>query len=528
MIASDRTTAGARPRERAAAVSTWAGQHRGEIALALVVVALGLGLRAWVGAGPTGTLNLDEATVALQAEQIRSGQLSVFFPNQGYGGTLEPMLVALSFLVLGATPLAVQVVPVACGLATAVVCVRVAARLGLGPVGQAATGILAWCWPAYAVAFSIEERGFYGVAPLIGMVQVLLVLRLSGDGRDRSVERRDLLALGLALGLGWWQTPLSVLVAVPAGAWLVARRPRVVLRSGWAAGAAVVGAAPWLAWNLAHDWASFDRAPGLGLTWWDRVVDFWERLSTATGLATPFDPDRALVGWSWAGAVLVVAVLAVATARTLDRAPGLLAVLVVGHSLLYGMNSLVDAVGPDIRYQSLVLPVLAVAGGAVVPEVTGRGARTALLGGLAAGAVALAVWGITGLGAYAESDDVSLLLGSQDLERVAALLDEREVGTAVTDVAGAQITFLTDGRVRASSFAVPRFPDLERAARRDRTSTYVLDDRQLGNHDRLRAHLEARGVGYEEVVIGLWHVVFVDGRVLPEEVPIATFGDLGG
>jgi hypothetical protein len=268
------------------------------------------------------------------------------------------------------------------------------------------------------------------------------------------------------------------------------------------------------------------RSPAFqSLTTIERVTDFWARLDVVTGLTTPFAPDRALVGWTWAGAVLVGVMLAVATWRTRRVAPGLLAVLVVGHSLLYSLNTLVDVVGPDARYLSLVMPLLAVVGGALVPDVRGVGARIAVVTAVAAATTALAAWGLIGLNQAAQ-DDTSLLLGSRDIDEVAALLDERHVGTAVTDSAGAQITFLTDGRVEASSLSVPRFASLEAAPAHDPTSTYVLNRLQFDNVPRLRAHLDQNQIPYEEEVMGSWHVFFLSAHLPPDDVPIITFADL--
>ena len=500
-----------------------ARERRSELVFAAVVILVGAALRAWVMAGPLGSPDLDEATVGVQAQEFNAGRLSVFFLNQPYGGTLEPGLVAIAFRLFGASVFVLKLVPILFYAATAVLCWRLAVRVGLGPVGRASTALLAWCGPAYVVFFSTKERGFYGVAALLGVVYPLLVLRLAERRRSAAVDRRDLLGLGLCVGLGWWQTPLVVLVAVPAVGWLVVRRPEVVRRCGWAIGAAVMGALPWLVWNVRNGWASLDSGPPMGASWWERVGDFWKRLSVMTGIETPFVPGRALMDWEWAGAVLVVAVLVVATVRTRRVASGLLATLIVGYSLLYGLNVLVELVGPDPRYLFLVVPLLAVCVGAMVPEVDEGLGRSALLGGVGVVTVALSVWGIVGLNREAERPGASFFLSSPGIEDVATLLEQRDVEAAITDAAGMQITFLTGGRVEGSSFAVVRLRRLEERARRASPSTYVLDRHSSGNADRLRTWLDERHIGYTEEAVGIWRVFFLTERVLPEDVPLLIF-----
>ena len=83
---------------------------------------------------------------------------------------------------------------------------------------------------------------------------------------------------------------------------------------------------------------------------------------------------------------------------------------------------------------------------------------------LAAGVVAAVVvattsWGITGMEQARGTD--ARFLEAAGTDDVIDLLRERGVDIATTDLAGTQITYATAGEVRASSFAVPRFAELE-------------------------------------------------------------------
>ena len=117
--------------------------------------------------------------------------------------------------------------------------------------------VLLWVWPPYLIWKSERAHGFYGSGLVYVCLVLLLVLRLA-ERRSRV----DTALLGLVLGLGWWQTPQVVPIALPALLWLVWRRP-AVWRDGWAlVPTALLGALPWLVSNVEHDWWSFDIDSG--------------------------------------------------------------------------------------------------------------------------------------------------------------------------------------------------------------------------------------------------------------------------
>jgi Dolichyl-phosphate-mannose-protein mannosyltransferase len=515
-----------RPLAGADQVLTWARERWPLLGVVVVVLVAGAAARAFVLGSMLGDADFDEATVAVQAQQFTHGQLAVFFPNQHYGGTLEPGLVAVAFAVLGSTTFTLKLVPIALHLVATVLTWRIARRVVPSRAGQLCVPVLMWCGPAAAVLQSTKERGFYGVGLVLAVSAVLLVLRLAEEP-----SRRDLLLLGACAGLGWWSTALTVQVVLPAGLWLVARRPDIVRSCRPAALAALAGAAPWLAWSAVHGWASAQSPPTLGTTWSDRVGDWLDKLCVLVGSETPWDPDRRLLPWRLAIQALIVTAVVVATLRTRRRAPGLLAVLVVGYGVLYGLNGMAAGVGRDPRYLYLLTPILALCAGALVPDVgpidperRERRERRMVLA-VTAAATSLTLWGLIGTWSVASSAGADKFLSSDGIGEVSDLLDRRRVSTAITDIAGMQISFLTDQRTIASSFAVPRVPAFERAARNDPTSTYVLDAEADGNARLLQDWLTSEGVPFERCDIGRWRVFFLAERVLPEQVGLrVVFG----
>jgi hypothetical protein len=497
----------------------WLWARRWGLAVVLVGAVAGLALRWWIVGGPLGDADLDEATVGVQALQFGDGHVQAFFPNQPYGGTVEPGLVALAFRVFGASVVVLKAVPIALAALAAVLSWRVARRLGIGAVGRWCVPIVVWCGPAYAVLFSTKERGFYGVALVLAAAYPLLVLRLADQATWPNV-----LVFGACVGLGWWQTPLAMLVAVPCAVWLVWVRPDVWRVVPFALGAAAVAAAPWLVWNLNHHFDSLDGGASFGTTWWDRFFDWMLRMQVVTGLQTPWDAGRQLVGWRWAGLVAVVVVVVVASYRTAERAPGLLATMVAGYGLLYAVNGLAAGVGEDPRYTYLMVPALACCIGAVIPDPPRDWQRAGAALGVGALAVWSTAWGLAGTRDVAERPGANAFVASPGIEDVTRLLERRGVEYVLTDTSAMQIAFLSHRRVVGSSFGVPRILEYELAARAATPSTYVLDRGYPLNLDVMRLYLVAHDIGFEEVAVGKYRIFFLDRRVLPGEIGLFVYG----
>jgi 4-amino-4-deoxy-L-arabinose transferase-like glycosyltransferase len=198
--------------------------RRVDVSVAIVVVGVATGflLRVWVLASSLGTLDGDEGVWGTMAHRMLRGDFSVFMWGQRYGGTQEALLSVPFVAVLGPTPLAIRIVPIALwGIASLLVW-RIGRRLVAEPAARFA-GVLFWLWPAYFVWKSTRAHGFYGSTLVLGLTVLLLTLRL----RERP-RRLDLALLGLALGCGLWASPQVAILALPAVLWLVVSRPRIV------------------------------------------------------------------------------------------------------------------------------------------------------------------------------------------------------------------------------------------------------------------------------------------------------------
>ena len=470
--------------------------------------------------GPLGYIDLDEATAGIAARNFFA-EPSVFFPGQPYGGTPEALLSAVVHQGFGSGTLQLKVVPIVLHLVACCLVWGAARRVVPSRAGQLAAPVLLWLGPAAGVWQSTKERGFYGAALVAAAVIVWLVARLDhhvtrseGVSDDRAaLTRRELVALGVALGVGWWISPLLLLVGLPAVAWLLFRDPTRLDHWPRVAVGTVIGAAPWIGWNALHAFASLRQPASLGTDAFGRFGDGVAKLAVLLGVETPWDPDRTLVPMARVVAVVVVlAAVVVAVSRHPATGASLPAVVVVGYLLLYPLANNTGTVGADPRYLYPMLPALALLLAGLVPSPRWVPAPVVVLvvAGLAAASTS---WGVVGL------NEVRTLevrfLEAPGTREVIDLLEERGVEVAITDIAGTQITYATGGRVRASSFAVPRFDDLECVMLVETPSTYVLDNKLANNVANLEWYLATNQIAYTKQQIGTWTVVFVDEWVPP-------------
>jgi len=472
-------------------------------------LAVGVVQRLELMRGPLGYIDLDEATAGIAAREFFTNP-SVFFPSQPYGGTPETFLVGVVHALFGTGQVQLKIIPILLHLGACGFVWGAARRVVPSRAGQLAAPILLWLGPAAGVWESTKERGFYGAAIFVAAAIVWLVARI-----EHRPTRRDLIAFGLLAGAGWWISPLLLLVVFPATAWLLSREPTRLDDWKLVLPAAVLGALPWIGWNAVNSFESMRQPPTLGTDLFSRFGDGVGKLAVLIGVETAWDADRALVPMARFVAVgIVLAALVVCFVRHPSTGASLSGVLVVGYLLMYPLANNVGSVGADPRYLYPMAPALALLLANLVP--TGRW-FPAPLGAAAVAAVVVATtsWGITGMEQARGTD--ARFLEAAGTDDVIDLLRERGVDIATTDLAGTQITYATAGEVRASSFAVPRFAELECLMSVEEPSTYVLDNHLASNVRNLEWYLATEEIDYEKRVVGAWTVVFVDEWVPPWE-----------
>jgi hypothetical protein len=215
-----------------------------------VVAAAGIAMRVYVWRSTLGIPDSDEAVVGLMARHAAQGHFTVFFWGQSYGGSQEAILAAPLVWLFGDSWTAIRVVPIALQAAACLLIWRAGLRL-IGEPGARVAGALFWIWPPYAAYYISRAFAFYGTDVFYCSLLLLLALRI--------VERPDRLRVGLfglALGLAFWQTSQIVPIALPLIAWTLWKQPKAVRHLPVAAGLLLLGALPWIVWNLRHDFGS--------------------------------------------------------------------------------------------------------------------------------------------------------------------------------------------------------------------------------------------------------------------------------
>lgn len=273
--------------EASRAQRSWLGRRSTWPAVIAALVG-GVALRVWA-VREVGTLESDEAIVGLMAQDVLDGEFHAFFWLQYYSGTQEVLLTAVAFAFAGSSVVALKVVPIALFAAAVLVTWRIGIRT-VGERGARVGAALMWIWPPFFVFHSTKARAAYGMGLLCASLAVLLVVRLRV-----SDSRRDAFGLGLALGCGLWATPQSLVMPIPALAWLCWRRPAALRLLPYGALGALIGSAVWLAWNLTHGFKSVlavNASAGEGSTYWSRLWGlFSEVLPEALGVRLAFSQE---------------------------------------------------------------------------------------------------------------------------------------------------------------------------------------------------------------------------------------------
>jgi len=270
------------------------------------------GVRVWQAWTDRVLVQPDPTVVALMAKHMAEGtDWPVFFYGQSYMGSLEPMASALFAKLMGPTGFAV---------ALGTVFFAMVAIALLGWWGRKAGG--AWCGavamaaalfgPQVFLSFQSEPRGGYMAALAADAFVLAWAAPVAAAWwKGRRVAAWRLFALGAAAGLGLW-TDLIVVPALCAALLVLAVGMRGRFWRHWGGlaagvGGTLLGAVPWLLYNLKHGWLSLELPHGVRQPLRVGILNAWHRfLMFQTGIRTAF-------GWNLAS-VLAVLSLALAAA----------------------------------------------------------------------------------------------------------------------------------------------------------------------------------------------------------------------
>ncbi len=474
----------------------WAGALVGT---AITAVAL----RVWIYRSPLGVPDSDEAIVGLMTRHILHGGVTTFFWGQSYGGSQEALLTAPVFGLFGSSWLALRIVPILLSIPTALVIRQVGRRTVHEPAATTAAA-LSFVWPAFLLYKTTHQWGFYASAVLYSALLLWLALRLverPGSGRAA--------LLGLTIGLALWDDIQLIPVVTGVTVWICVRCRRELQRLWIVPVLAVVGAAPALAWNLQHDFASLHSAVADTTSYQHRLRVFASPLlPMLIGLRTPFSQQPLLSSVVADGLLLVlVAAFAYGAWRSRRTSTSLLYAVLLIFPFVYALapQTLYTA---EPKYLLTLAPALTL----LVAQLATTRARGAVL--LALGA-ALSLASLRGMEHWVETTppnppiapaDITPLvdlLHRDGIDRVYAMywaayridFDTKERIIA-TDSKLTHIRFV-DGIARPAHNPFIRWEPYEREVDRASRPAYVFfdwaADRKRGKRRAVRHQLELHG-----------------------------------
>lgn len=485
------------------------GERAGTRVRILVGVSLvvGLALRIWVLHSRMGGLDSDEAIVGIMARHLlHNHEFHTFYLGQNYGGSQEPMMAAALFALFGSSVVALKSVPIALTM----VAVWLVWRVGLRTVGRVPAALAAavfWVAPSAYVWHTTKERGFYEFTIVAGLFCVLMVLRLV-----ERPSRRDAGALGLAAGLAWWATPQMVYLVAPACLYLVARRPRI-LRLAWAAlPAFLIGASPWIKYNIGHGWLSTKIPPvPIHFTYARRLHNFYGiDAPMVLGLRSAYVVDWLIPVLGHAAYAAAVAGFIWAVVRR-PKGTELLLIVCIVYPILFAISPF-SFYFNEPRYLFFLSPIVALLLARACVS------RRHLDIVLVAVAIALSVAGLAAMNDWGRRFPQAYDLVAPDTRPLVHRLDGMGIDRLYGDYWIAyKVSFETRERLLVAPVDNDRYPPFGAAVRARQDSTYALvrSTRERAFEQRL----VARGIPYDRAVVTRYAIYRIKDRNLrPEDV----------
>lgn len=466
------------------------------------VVLLGIALRVFILTHSLRVADSDESVTGLMARHLT--HLPVFAWKTNYAGNFETALIGVPFTVFGSSVALMKVTVTSLHVLACLLVWRIGRRLVDERAGVVA-GLALWIWPGVYVWWSTKARD-YEVLLICGLATLLCAARLIDEPR----HRRDWLWFGLAAGIGWWTNPQIAYLAAPALLWILIAN-RAALRSIlWAAPTFLVGAAPWLAWNVRYHWGSLHSSFESTEGYTAHLHRFWaEGLPVALGLRTPYS-----LRWvfSEGHTVLVLAVaVAVFSLVTRRRGAALLAVALLAYPLIHALTPVAGYTGEG-RYLYLFAPLLALVVGHAARNWAATLVVLVLMVAVTVGQLSTMGSGVSGLASGRPiPEDMGPLVRTLRSERIDAVWADYWIAY--------RLTFVSGETVIASAVAGNRWPPYEEHVRRSTRSAWVYVVGSVADQ-HFTAALDQKQLPYRTLRPGGFAVHIPSRPILPGEVPL--------
>jgi 4-amino-4-deoxy-L-arabinose transferase-like glycosyltransferase len=467
----------------------------------------GIVLRAFVLTSALRVADSDESVTGLMARHLlhHPGGFPVFAWATNYAGNFETAVIAVPFALFGSSVLAMKLTVASLHVVACLLLWRVGRRLIDERAGVVAALAL-WIWPGVYVWWSTKARDYEALL-VFGLAALLCGLRLADNYRSR----RDWFTLGLVAGVGWWTNPQVAYLVIPAGLWVVIADRRALRYAPLAIPTFVLGALPWIVWNLRHDWGSLHSQFGATESYLAHLGRFWrEGIPMALGLRVPYT-----LGWIVPGGAVIAALVVVAGAGSLltrRRGALFLAVALVAYPLIHAFMPVAGYTGEG-RYLYLLAPLLAL--------LVAHAARNRVL--VAVVFVLMAAVTVGQLSTMGDGDSgmASNLPPPAEMGPLVRTLRAERIDAVYADYWIAyRLTFVSRETVIAMGVPTNRYAPYEAHVRRSPRSAWVYVAGSIAEQ-HFTAALDTMRLPYRTLRPGKWAVHIPDRPVRPEEVPLS-------
>jgi 4-amino-4-deoxy-L-arabinose transferase-like glycosyltransferase len=469
------------------------------------VMCAGAVLRGLILTSRFGIADSDEAVSGLVTRHLLDDptSLPVFIWDSNYAGTLEAVITAIPFALFGSSILSLKLTIVALHVGACVLLWRVGRRVVDERAGVVA-GCALWVWPGVFVWWSTKARD-YEVLLVCGLLVLLFALRIIEDPQDK----RNWLALGAAAGVGWWTNPQIAYLAVPAGLWILMDRPRSIVRAPIALAGFVIGAAPWIIWNLRNGWGSLDSTFEATEGYLDHLSRFWaEGVPVMLGLRTPYLLRSTVRVWE---VVLVVLLLGAGLSLLFVRRPGAryLGVALVAYPLIHALTPVANFTG-EARYLYLYGPIVALVVARAVWHPAAVGLAFAVM-------LAFTVRSLTTIPAGAAGTASNLPVPAH-MGSLIRTLEKEKIDAAIADYWIAyRLTFESRERIIGTGVPSHRHKPFQDFVYNRSRSAWVYVDNSTADQN-FTASLRGQGIPFRTIKTGGFAVHIPDRPVHPREV----------
>jgi len=195
----------------------------------------------------------DETNVGLMSLRVMNGEFPVFFYGQAFMGSLEAYLAGALFLLTGATPFALELLPVLLSLIFLFL-LFVLARNYFGSLVARYSILLLALPPLFFLRWVHEARPHYPLTLVFGTLLLLLSHQVIYRKSSPSKKTLLYLTMGVIGGVGWWTNYLIITFILPVAFFLFLDNKKIVfsLNCFFSLFFFVIGSSPLWVYNVTH------------------------------------------------------------------------------------------------------------------------------------------------------------------------------------------------------------------------------------------------------------------------------------